>query len=416
MIELVPFSAATYWVNYSAHIAVACGASLGDVALANRPYLAHVEANRDRFAQAKVVAPLHPDGSPSVLPFDMVEMVEAAMPVWCDGWLREGERLARLGETLSDEGRMTTASGLFRRASVLIGVAEYSMTVGAEKAAAFDRARGLCHRTMELSGTGFEEVAIPYGDDTLDGLFWPAEGEGPHPTAILFNGFHTSMEWFWQVGLVDELLSRGVSVLAFDCPGSGTARFHKDVHVEPRTERYATAAVDFVLTRDDVDPGRLASIGASFGGYRCVRAAATDPRFTVCLAWGALYEIPLAPTAGGAPTGVPAAAMNGVDIETLVWCMGIKPGDDADAIRSSVSLEGLTEQIRCHLVVFHGAGDQQVPVAQARRVVDEAVNARSRELVVFTADEGGEQHCNLDNPGTALGLMADRVATLLGAP
>lgn len=415
MIEFVPFSAATYWVNYSAHVALACGAALGDVALANRAYFAHVEANRGRFEEAKAVAPLRFDGTPAVVPYDLAELMLAAVPVWCDGWVQEGERLASVAEELLANGHWRTAAGLFRRAAAVIGVAEYSMRVGADKTAAFDRARHLCRTAIELSDARFDEVVIPYEDGALDGMFWPAEGEGPHPTAILFNGLHTSMEWFWQVGLVGELVRRGVSVLAFDCPGSGTARFHKDMHVQPFTERYAHAAVDYVVTRDDVDSARLASIGSSFGGYRCVRAAAKDQRFTVCLAWGALYELPTPAAAGDVPEGVPMAAMNGVDIETLMWCMGIKSADDALALRSNVTLDGLMEELRCHLVVYHGEGDLQVPVSHARRVIGEAVNAQSRELVVLTADEGGEQHCQMDNPETAVGRMADRVAALLGA-
>ena len=42
------------------------------------------------------------------------------------------------------------------------------------------------------------------------------------------------------------------------------------------------------------------------------------------------------------------------------------------------------------------------------------VKARSTELHVYTAQDGGEQHCHLDNVGTALGHMTDRVAALLG--
>ena len=48
------------------------------------------------------------------------------------------------------------------------------------------------------------------------------------------------------------------------------------------------------------------------------------------------------------------------------------------------------------------------------QVIAEAVNARSSELHVYTEEDGGEQHCHLDNLGTAMGHMTDRVAALLG--
>lgn len=59
--------------------------------------------------------------------------------------------------------------------------------------------------------------------------------------------------------------------------------------------------------------------------------------------------------------------------------------------------------LTCDLVVFHGAADMQVPVGHAHRVIEEAANARSKELHIYAAEDGGEQHCHLDNHGTALG-------------
>src|SRR5438445_5783466 len=186
------------------------------------------------------------------------------------------------------------------------------MLLGPGKREAFDRGRNLCMTAIDLLGEKYEEVKIPYADTELDGMFWPAAGEGRRPTAVCFNGLHSSMEWFWQIGLIRELNRRGISVLVFDCPGSGTARFHKGLHIEPETERYAKPALDYVLSRDDVDPHRVAAVGCSFGGYRTVRAASTDSRFRMCLAWGALYGIPEpqkpADAEGDAPSG-----MNGLD-------------------------------------------------------------------------------------------------------
>lgn len=414
MIELIPFSAPTYWLNYSVHNAVSAGAQLGDIERAIAPYLAHVAANRERFEHAKRVAPLRFDGTTTTLcPPDLAADMIAAVPIWCDGWIAEGERLAALADRFAADGHDLTAAGIYHRASVLISYAEWSMLRGPRKRETFDRGRELCMTAMRLGQARFEEVTIPYGEHTLEAMFWPA-GDGPHPTAVCFNGLHSSMEWFWQIGLVDQLVRRGISVLVFDCPGSGSARFHQGLHMEPATERYATATVDYVVSRPDVDASRLASIGCSFGGYRTVRAAAHEPRFKMCLAWGALYEIapPPAPV-DGEPGGVGPAAMNGLDLDTIMWFMGADSIEELIERRDQFSLAGHLDGLRCPLVVFHGAADMQVPVEQARRVVAEAVNAASTELHVYTAGDGGEQHCHLDNPATALGHMTDRVAALL---
>lgn len=132
----------------------------------------------------------------------------AAVPIWCDGWIAEGERLAGIASDFEHEGDHTTAGDIYRRASVLISYAEWSMLHGDRKRETFDRGRELTLKAIRLSGARFEDVQIPYGDHTLEAMFWPA-GDGPRPTAVCFNGLHSSMEWFWQVGLIEQLTRRG---------------------------------------------------------------------------------------------------------------------------------------------------------------------------------------------------------------
>ncbi len=411
MLELIPFSTATYWMNYAAHNAACAGVSMGDIARAIRPYLAHVEANRAVFEKAKRESPLLFDGKPSEVPPEFIPVLLEGNPIWCDGWLAEGERLAAVADGFLARGQTLTAGEIYRRASVLIGYAEWTMLLSPRKRAAYDRGRALALKAIDLLGERFETVRIPYGEVELEGMFWPAPGAGRKPAAVCFNGLHSSMEWFWQVGLIRELNRRGVSALVFDCPGSGSARFHLDVHMEPETERYARPALDALLARDDVDPARVAAVGCSFGGYRTVRATATDPRYRMCLAWGALYGL------GGrsSGSGSSSSGMNGLDAQTTAWFFGAQSLEDVLAKVSRFTLESVLPGLGCDLVVFHGAADMQVPLAQAQQVVDEAVNARSVEFNVYAAEDGGEQHCHLDNVGTALGHMTDRVAALLSA-
>ncbi|MGH6781293.1 MAG: hypothetical protein ACREB5_04210, partial [Sphingomonadaceae bacterium] len=85
MLELVPFSAATYWLNYAAHNASAAGATMGDLERAMRPYLAHVDANRAVFERAKTVAPLTFDGRAAAVPLDVTPVLLEGNPIWCAG-------------------------------------------------------------------------------------------------------------------------------------------------------------------------------------------------------------------------------------------------------------------------------------------------------------------------------------------
>jgi dienelactone hydrolase len=80
-----------------------------------------------------------------------------------------------------------------------------------------------------------------------------------------------------------------------DPPGSGEALRLRGLTSRVDSEAWATACVDYLETRDDVDPTRIGLVGWSLGGYCAPRAAAFEKR--------------LALSSRGAPTttGVPCS-------------------------------------------------------------------------------------------------------------
>jgi len=76
----------------------------------------------------------------------------------------------------------------------------------------------------------------------------------------------------------DRLAHAGFATLAFDHRGfgeSGGRRGHEDSQGKLADLR---AAVGVLMTRDEVDSGRIGLVGACLGGGYAVRAAASDPR------------------------------------------------------------------------------------------------------------------------------------------
>ena len=51
--------------------------------------------------------------------------------------------------------------------------------------------------------------------------------------------------------------------------------------------------------------------------------------------------------------------------------------------------------MRCPFLVVHGEDDEQVPLADAQALYD-ACGSKDKTLRVFTAEEGGAQHCQRD--------------------
>ena len=179
----------------------------------------------------------------------------------------------------------------------------------------------------------------------------------------------------------------------------------------PETERPATASLEYLLTREDIDPARIGIIAPSAGGYHAVRSAALEPRFACCVAWtgvwdwGGLFEKRL--------RGALAQSVH-FHLEHAEWVYGAQGVDGVVNVVRHMNLEGIAEKIRCPLLITHGENDRQTPVAEAHKVLAAAVNSPQRELRVFTLAEGASEHCHSDNQTPGTDYMADWVARILG--
>jgi dipeptidyl aminopeptidase/acylaminoacyl peptidase len=77
-------------------------------------------------------------------------------------------------------------------------------------------------------------------------------------------------------------------------------------------------------------------------------------------------------------------------------------------------LDGIVQKMACPFLLLHGAGDQQIPLAPAEKLFD-AVGSKHKLLKVFTREEGGFHHCQVDNVTVAVYYMWDWIADVLDA-
>ena len=75
-------------------------------------------------------------------------------------------------------------------------------------------------------------------------------------------------------------------------------------------------------------------------------------------------------------------------------------------------LQDVVQKIECPCLIVHGANDAQISLEEARRCF-EAIGSRDKTLRVFTAEEGGQEHCQIDCFGIALPYMHDWLAAKL---
>lgn len=118
-----------------------------------------------------------------------------------------------------------------------------------------------------------EEVTFTHGDITLAGTLSLPEGEGPFPAVVLISGTGAQnrdenvlgFRVFFEIA--DYLTQNGVAVLRYDDRGVGGSTGDLSLATQTDLAEDAAAAVNLLLSRDDINPDGIGLIGHSEGGY-----------------------------------------------------------------------------------------------------------------------------------------------------
>lgn len=216
------------------------------------------------------------------------------LDAWHDAWSAAAGRLYGQAEASEAAGRTASArSGFFRAANYFrtAGVFAMRAPLGPRLAEAHRREVDSFRRGAALLAVPPQIVEIPYQGSFLPGYFFrAADGPAPRATVILVNGYDgTAEELYFANGAA--ALERGYNVLAFDGPGQGAMIIDHAIPLRPDWENVITPVTDFMLARPDVDPGRIALIGLSFGGYLAPRAATAEHRLAACVSDCGPYDL-----------------------------------------------------------------------------------------------------------------------------
>jgi 2,6-dihydroxypseudooxynicotine hydrolase len=212
-------------------------------------------------------------------------------------------------------------------------------------AAAWQQAAPLLDPPMSILEVPFENVTLP-------GYLRIPSGVTRPPVVIMFPGGDSVKEELYNLG--DYIVARGLAFAAFDGPGQGIVSL--DAPLRPDYELVIRAVIDSLAGRDDLDTGRLAVGGISYGGLFAIRTAAIDHRV------GAVVSISSWYTPAGRFEHMPPLLKTG-QYQHL--------GPDPAAMMESITLAGVASRATAPLLQVYGGLDASSPPEHGQRIAAE---------------------------------------------
>jgi hypothetical protein len=333
---------------------------------------------------------------------------------WVREWTATADAAEAAGRNAVGAGRRVSALAYLRRAATYLAAALDQIDASHEhegKFALWRRLRACWEQIVDLSAG--ERIAIPYEGTTMPGFFFRAPDAAPgqaRPLVVLNNGSDGATSHMWVQGGA-AASERGYHWMTFDGPGQQAMLFEQRIPFRPDWEAVLTPVVDAMTAREDVDAGRIAVIGISQAGFWVPRALAFEHRFVAAVADPGVVDVStswLEPLPKSMRKQLQEGKQEQFDRDmrlgerfsrsatALLTFRGEPYGlhdDSRYRLYQTVMQYRLGDevaQIDTPLLITDPEGEQFWP-GQSQQLFDRL--AGPKELVRFTAAEGGGRHC-----------------------
>jgi len=354
---------------------------------------------------------------------------------WVAQWANAAERVGKTAEDAAHSGRIITARQAYLRASSYYRAAMFSLPpTDMHLFQYLTLSREYFHKAAKLFSPQVEILNIPLGDGLLPGYFLSA-GPSKHPTLIALNGGDSTNEelvhWFGFAAV-----ERGWNYLVFEGPGQWSAlQLNPGLTLRVDYEVPVKAAINYLLTRDDVDAERIALYGCSLSSLLGARAVAFEKRICACvLAGGPVIDVNEAWEAVWPPflqKAVPGvfnflftqwARINprlAGFANHYKWVFDVKTPRELIEAWRPFNIKGIAPKIDCPLLLINGEADYAQTDARTALTTLRFINELACPVAIheFSYEDGwAASHCQIGALSAAQAVIFDWLDRTVNSP
>ena len=192
---------------------------------------------------------------------------------------KEASHIEGIAKAAEAAGHTDTARQLYRRAQAVYHEAQHSIFEddNTEKIFLHGKHMECADKVAQYADYPVEKVEIPWEGAQIQGRWHLLRDRRRAPAILFLPGMDMTKEAIPNP-LANPFARRGFHVLSIDGPGQGISNLRKIRVTADNYERAASAAIDWLAARPEVDPGNIVIVGISFGCHWGVRVAAVDKR------------------------------------------------------------------------------------------------------------------------------------------
>lgn len=275
---------------------------------------------------------------------------------WAEAWSALGSRWEKRARELEASSAAKEAEAAYLKAYGYYGIARHPFPNSPGKMAAYRKTREMYLAASRYFDPALERVAIPFsGKEIVGYLRLPAKR--PAPLVMHWGGIDNWKEE--RHSFAEAFVKEGWGCFVMDGPGTGEC----PVLASPDAHRVHCAALDYLSQRPEIDPKRIAAVGASFGGYWATKLAHVEHRrLRAAVNWGGGIHRFFQPEWQERSRNAPSYLFDLIEARANLF--GLKSFEELVQVMPALSLksQGWLDKPCAPLLLVNGKEDKQVPI------------------------------------------------------